>query len=146
MLRSLLAIIVSTIIGLTVAKFIEGGGLAVFPPPENVEMADPQSVNAAWREFPVGYRASLLIGWGLGAFAAAALALFIARRWRPIGYLAAASIGLQAMITLGGRPFSPLLWVGAAILVAGGGEAAVRILKARAQPDNSKSDQGGLFT
>lgn len=129
MLRSLLAIILAVIVGMVAAKFVEGAGQMFFPAP-GVDFADPASLRAGAGTIPFGYKAMLVAGWALGAFFAAALALLITRRWAPVGWLAAASMTLLAIISLAAAPFGALVWLCALIGTSAGGWAAVKLLRA----------------
>lgn len=125
MLRNLAAIIPATIIGLAVAKFIEGliGGGA----------APGIAVNA--REI-----AGLAIGYFGGAFTAAVIALLIGRRWAPLGWLGASTILFAAIITLATFKLPLVLWPLSAAACGAGGWLAVKLLKAEMQyrQDNQK--------
>lgn len=128
MLRSLAAVIVAVIAGLAAAKTVEAGGAAIIG-------AAPASG---------AYGAVLLVGWLIGAFIAALLALLIGRRWAPLGGLGAASIFLAAMITMFSNPLPWALWPGAVVATALGGYGAIRLTGAKtAHPDMKRKD--GLF-
>ena len=123
MLRNLLAIIVATVAGLAIAKFIEGligGGVA---PGEA----------AAGREI-----AGLAVGYLVGAFIAATLAMLIGRRWAPLGWLGAATIGFAAVITLMSFNLPWVLWPLSAAACAAGGWGSIKLLKAQYQLPNAK--------
>ena len=118
MLRNLAAIILATIIGLSVAKLIEslvGGGM---PPGEA----------ASVREF-VG----LSVGYFGGAFTAAIIALLIGRRWAPLGWLGASTILFAAIITLATFKLPLILWPASAAACGAGGWLAVKLLQAQMQ-------------
>ena len=114
MLRSLAAVIVAVIAGLALARFIEGGGAALM-------QAQPQSIT---------HHLLLALSWFAGAFSAGVIALLIARRWAPVGIIAASSIFLSAFAALLSAPLSWLLWPGAAAAVAAGAHLAIRTTKA----------------
>lgn len=118
MLRNLLAIILASIAGLTVAKFVEsltGGGVQ---PGEAVGLQ---------------YQAGLVLGYLFGAFTAAALALLIGKRWAPLGWLGAATVFFAAGITLLTFKLPLLLWPASAVATLAGGWLAVKLLKAQSQ-------------
>lgn len=114
MLRSLFAVIVAVIAGLTAAKLVEGGAAALFA-------AAP--ISAA-------YQVILVSSWLAGGFVASLAALLIARRWAPVGLIAAASIFLSAAVALLSAPLSWLLWPGGALAVATGAFVAIKLTKA----------------
>lgn len=124
MFRSLIAIVVAVLAGLVFAQGVErlthGLGL-------------PQS-------------AALLASWGGASFVAAGAALFIGRRWAPLGWLAAASMFLLAVVTVAGGAASWLLIPVALALTALGGFAAVKATRATyAPPIVVKKPKPGLF-
>ncbi len=118
MLRNLAAIILATIIGLALAKFIEGvlgGGVA---PGE-----------AASAQEYLG----LTVGYLIGAFAASLIALLVGRRWAPLGWLSAATIFFAAVITILSFKLPLWVWPLSAAACAAGGWLAGRLLKAERQ-------------
>ncbi len=128
MIRSLAAVIIAVIAGLTAAKLIEGGGAAL--------------INA--RAPSAAYCALVSIGWLAGAFAAAFIAMFLDKRWAPLGMLAAASIFLGAALGLFSSPLGWWMWPVALIAAALGGLGAVRTIGAgMSHPDMHRKD--GLF-
>ncbi len=123
MLRNLIAIIIATIAGLAVARFVEsliGGGVAPG------EAADAREL------------AGLAAGYFVGAFAAAALALLIGRRWAPLGWLGAITIGFAAVITLVSFKLPLLLWPASAAACAAGGWCAIKLLRAQYEHPQAK--------
>ena len=122
MFRSLIAVLSATLVGLTVSKFTEGAGqLLLKTPPQfggdTVVAAD-------------GYGVVLVVAWATGAFAAACCALFIGQRWAPLGGLAAATVFFSAVIALMSFSLHWLLWPLSALATAGGGFAAIKLLRA----------------
>ena len=136
MIRSLFAVVVGVILGLTAARFVEGAGLA---------LAGAGQVAAQQVEpLTVAHRAALVAGWGVGAFAAAASALLIAGRWAPLGGLAAGTIFLAAVIAQLEASLGWPVWLASALATALGGYAAIALLGAtQTHPSNRRQD--GLF-
>ena len=132
MLRSLLALMAATFIGLATAKFIEGAGAALFS-------LDLGAANAG---HTLPYAGVLIFAWTISAFVAAICALLIGRRWAPLGALAAATVYLSAIIALLSTPASILIWGLTAAGVAVGGWTAIKALGAtQVYPANKeKSD------
>lgn len=116
MLRNLLAIIIATIAGLASAKLVEGliGGGA----------APGEAIGA-------GELTGLAVGYFAGAFVAAMLAMIIGRRWAPLGWLGAATIGFAAVITLVSFTLPWFLWPASAAACAAGGWCAIKLLRAQ---------------
>lgn len=137
MIRSLFAVVVGVILGLTAARFVEGAGLA---------LAGAGQVAAHQQAEPltVAHRAALVAGWGVGAFAAAASALLIAGRWAPLGGLAAGTIFLAAVIAQLEASLGWPVWLASALATALGGYAAIALLGAT-QTHPSNRSQDGLF-
>ena len=136
MIRSLFAVVVGVILGLTAARFVEGAGFA---------LAGGGQVAAQQAEpLTVAHRAALVAGWGVGAFAAAASALLIAGRWAPLGGLAAGTIFLAAVIAQFEASLGWPVWLASALATALGGYAAIVLLGAtQTHPSNRRQD--GLF-
>lgn len=74
MLRTILAIITGIIAGMVVIALVETLGHMVFPPPEGVNLKDPEALKSIMHTIPLGAKLSVLIAWGLGVFAGASLA------------------------------------------------------------------------
>ena len=136
MIRSLFAVIIAVILGLTTAKFIEGGALA---------LAGGGQGAAGRGEAPgAAHQVALVAGWGAGAFAAAASALLIAGRWAPLGGLAAGTIFLAAVIAQFEASLGWPVWLASAVATGLGGWGAIRLLGAsRTHPSNRRKD--GVF-
>lgn len=128
MIRSLFAIIVAVIAGFALAKMVEAAGASLTG-------AAPGSA---------GYGAVLLLGWFLGAFLAALVAVLFGGKWAPLGALGAASIFLGAVITLFSYPLSWFLWPGAAVATALGGYGAVKLTGAKSEHPKLQR-KSGLF-
>ncbi|MEM9494586.1 MAG: hypothetical protein AAGA09_01180 [Pseudomonadota bacterium] len=138
MLRSLAAVIIATLIGLWLAKTVEGIALAMAAAPAGT--SSPLTL-------PVAHQAALLGGWFIGAFAAAFAALLIARRWAPIGMLSAATIALAAVIAMMSAPVSWWAWPSAFAVTGAGGFLAIKLLRARMVHSDLRGAGGaqGLF-
>ncbi len=124
MLRSLFAIIVSVIVGLAAAKFLEGG---------LISLQGETSNNA--------YALILIVSWFAGAFVAAILALLLGRRWAPLGLLAAGTIFFSAFMGLLSASLTWWVWPGAGLATAAGGLIALRALRASFEQPVNKTKQ-----
>lgn len=132
MIRSLFAIVVAIILGLTAAKFIEGAGQALSGDDNTAALLTNT------------HQFALVIGWAIGAFTAAISAMLIAGRWAPLGGLAAGTIFLAAIIAQLSGGGAWYLWPASACATALGGYAAIRLLGAgRTHPAQQK--KYGLF-
>lgn len=127
MLRSLMAVILAVILGLAVARWIEAAGLAVSGAPHGFL-----------------HQLSLIFGWGAGAYGAGLAAVLIGLRWRPLGFLAAAAIGLNGFLTLMGAPLSLWTWLLTILCVIGGGWLSViSVSTSMIAPELRGDDMGG---
>ncbi len=122
MLRSLGAVIVAVIIGLTAAKFVESAAAALL-------VGDGARLGADIGVSPA-YQAILVFCWLVGAFVAAGASLLMGKRWAPLGWLGAATIFFSAMITLITFSLSWLLWPASLTATAAGGYVAVKLFNA----------------
>ena len=134
MLRSLAAIIIATIAGLALARFVEAAGLAMAGVAENSQ--------GGAQSFTPAYQAVLIASWFIGAFAAAAAALLIGGRWRPLGWLAAVTMFIAAIIAISNASSGFLLWIGALLSTLAGGYLAIKLLGADADyPANHRKKE-----
>ncbi len=122
MLRSLFSIIAAVIIGLTAAKFVEGGGAAL--------LADGENPLVSGQPLSASYHLVLAAGWLAGAFIAATTALLLGKRWAPLGWLAGGCIFFSACLTIMTFSLSWVLWPVAAMATVAGAFAAIKLLKA----------------
>lgn len=147
MLRSLAAILVAVLVGLTSAKFVEGAGMAAIGDAASIEQFEDvdESTEGAVKRIVSGSVASLLVfSWAFSSFVASALALFIGKRWAPVGWLAAMTIAFNALVSLLGATVPWWLWPFGILATVLGGFAAIKVLNASyAYPMPKKAD--GLF-
>ena len=118
MLRSLFAVILAVLVGVTAAQIVERVGVEAFA-----------SGDAAGTLSPA-HQLVLVASWGAGAFLAASLALLIGRRWAPLGWLTATSMLLLAVISAVSSPQAMTLIVGGAVATFGAGFGAIKLLRA----------------
>lgn len=122
--RSLIAVIVAVFAGLAFAQGAERAMLG---------LSLPQP-------------AALLASWGGASFVAASAALLLGRRWAPLGWLAAGSMLLLAVVSVAGGGASWMLVPGALIFTGLGGWLAIKTVKASyAPPFAAKKPKPGLF-
>lgn len=136
MVRSLIAVVVAAVLGVATAKFVENAATILFP----AIAANSVAVGT----LSAGYTLALLASWGLAALVASAVSLLIGRRWAPLGWLAAASMLLLAVVSALSGPSPLLLLPGAVIVTGAGGLAAVKLLKATTAPP-IETRKAGLF-
>ncbi len=132
MLRSLAALLVAVLVGLTAAKFVESAAFAAFDLPPIGESAASKVGGAPGKPAVSPAAAGVLtLSWLAAAFVAAGLALAIGRRWAPLGWLAAATIGFNAIVSLLGASAPFWVWPGGLLVSAAGGFLAVTAFRAR---------------
>ena len=119
MLRTLAGVLAGTLVGLSVARFIEGAGAAL--------MGFSLEPGAS---FPLGFLLLLVFSWGAGAFCGCATALLIARRWAPVGGIAGASTMLLAVIVMASNGLAWWLWPLSTIVISGASMGAIHMLGA----------------
>lgn len=119
MLRSLLAIIIAVIAGLSVARFIEAATASFRKTASSL-------VESA---LPIDYQLTLVVGWFVGAAVASALALLMGRKWAPLGFLAGGTIFFSAIITILTFSLNWLIAAPAAIATASAAYGVHRLLK-----------------
>lgn len=129
-----MAAVMAVLVGLTTSKFIEGAGQAYL---NNAPILTEGTVSVT-----LSYQMLVLFSWGVGAFAAAAIALWLGKRWAPLGGLGAASVGLSALLALSTFPLSWWMWPGAALVIGAGGFAAVKLLRAKNEYPGKISNHG----
>lgn len=100
MIRSLFSIILAVVLGLTVARFIEGMGAAAFPVIDSPDVTANSDAAIESHTISSAHQVTLLFSWGIAALIAAMVALLLARRWAPLGYLAAVTIFFNSVITM----------------------------------------------
>jgi hypothetical protein len=125
MLRSLLAVLVAVLVGLTAAKFLEGGIAALF---------GIEGVISREASLTTAYQLNLLFSWLTASLIAATIAVLIGRKWAPLGWVASLTILFNAVMTMSAASVSWWAWIIAPLATLGGGFAAIRLLKAQSSP------------
>ena len=131
MLRIILGVLIGVIAGGLVIALVESAGHMIFPPPEGVNLKDPEELKSIMQEIPVGAKAAVLVAWGLGVFAGGVVARVISRRavyaaWVVAGVLFAGAAWTMVMI-----PHPLWMMIGAVLVTLAGGFAANKITPAR---------------
>lgn len=115
MWRSIGAVVGGVIVGGLVVFVVEVLGQWAYPPPTDLDLSDPQALQAAMMNAPVGALLFVLLAWAVGSLAGGWTAARIARS-RPVlhavivgGFLLAA--GIANLITIPHPPWFTLLSV-----------------------------------
>ncbi|MBI1392088.1 MAG: hypothetical protein GC152_05030 [Alphaproteobacteria bacterium] len=124
MLRSLCAVLIAVILGLTLARFIEGmGSAALGLDPGPGPMTDDRSGKT---QLSSGMAGVLLASWWISAFVASCTSLLIGGRWAPLAWLAATCISFNAIISLLAVAAPWWIWPGGVASAAIGGYLGIR--------------------
>lgn len=134
MLRAILAGILGVALAVLVVAGLEALSHLVFPPPAAVTeaFANPQSVSREelaqiFETVPFGAKISVVLAWGMGAFAGSALALRIGAGPRWPGYLPPGFILAAAVMTMAVLPHPLWMAISAALAIPLAGLLAIRL-------------------
>ena len=118
MQRAVFATIGGVIIGIVIVFIAEMIGHMIFPPPEGVDLKDPEQLKAIMHEIPLGAKIAVLVAWGLGTFGGGSAGVLMSGRkaW-PAGVVALVMLA-AAGFTLYAIPH-PLWMVGATLVITG---------------------------
>jgi len=131
MLRPILGTLAGVFVGVIVVALIESFGHVIFPPPEGVNLKNPDELNAIMDTIPLGAKVSVLVAWGAGVFAGAVTALLIAKSetwpaWAVSAVLLAG--GFYTMVTI---PHPIWMIFGAVLVTFVGCYSSLKIIAAR---------------
>jgi len=130
MLRSILAVVAGIFVGAVVIFFVEGLGHMIFPPPDGVDLNDPEQLKSIMKDIPLGAKLAVLAAWGAGVFAGGVAALLIARRWAPVAWVVAATLFTLAGVTMMAIAHPWWMVAGAVLVTCAGAVAAIKLLRA----------------
>ncbi len=128
MVRTIAGVLAGVLVGVLVVFVAESLGHLVFPPPEGVDLKDPQALKAIMHEIPVGAKISVLIAWGLGVFVGGASAKLIAHGSSVAVWWVAALLYAGAAITMIQIPHPSWMIVGSILVTLGGAFGALRLV------------------
>ena len=80
MLRTILGVILGSLVGIIVTATIESVGHSLFPPPAGVNLTDPAQMKSIMSVIPAQAKVMVLLAWGLGVLAGASSANVVAGR------------------------------------------------------------------
>jgi len=130
MLRSILAVVAGVLVGAVVIFLTESLGHMIFPPPEGIDLKDPEQLKSIMKDIPLGAKLGVLAAWGAGVFAGGVAALLIARRWAPVAWVVAATLFTLAGVTMMAIPHPWWMIIGAVLVTCAGAVAAIKLLRA----------------
>lgn len=103
MLRSILGVILGSLVGFIVTGTIESAGHSLFPPPAGVNLTDPAQMKTIMSVIPAQAKVMVLLAWVLGVLAGASSANVMAGRRAMAGRITSlVLIGFSAwtMVTI----------------------------------------------
>jgi len=89
MQRAIFATIGGVVIAVVIVFIAEAIGHMIFPPPEGVDLKDPEQLKSIMSEIPLGAKIAVLVAWGLGTFGGGVAGVLMSGRkaW-PAGIVA----------------------------------------------------------
>ena len=118
MMRSAFAAIAGVVAGIVIVFVAEAIGHMIFPPPEGVNLSDPEQLKAIMSEIPLGAKIAVLVAWGLGTFGGGVIGVLLAGRKAWPAAVVAIVMLAAAGFTLYAIPH-PLWMVGATLVITG---------------------------
>lgn len=124
MVRSILGIVAGIFAGVLVIALVESLGHGIFPPPEGVDLKDPDALQSVMGQIPIGAKLAVLVAWGLGAFVGALVALRIGVGNAIAAWIVGAILFAFAVSTMMVIPHPLWMMIGAVIVYLAGVIAA----------------------
>ena len=118
MVRRILGVVVGVVIGMAVVMHVEKVGHEIWPPPEGMDLTDPESIRALMGELPLGSLAMVLVAWTLGALLGSTATGRITGSCK-LAIIPGALILLAALAMLFMIPHPWWFWPGTLLLVPG---------------------------
>ncbi len=100
MIRNIFAIIAGVFAGVVLIGMLEMAGHSVFPPPEGVDVKDPEALKTLMKDIPFMAKFIVTLAWGIGSFVAAIIAIKIAQDKAWPGWVAVGLLWLAGIFTL----------------------------------------------
>ena len=116
MLKGVVAVLAGLISGVAVVFAVESGGHLLYPPPEVVDLNNPEALRTFMQSIPLGAKIAVLVAWGLGTMTGSAVAIFASGRqsW-PAWVVASVLFGL-ALSTMVLIPHPDWMVIGATFI------------------------------
>lgn len=133
--RTLLGVLAGLATMFVVIMLVELLGAQVFPPPDGVDMRDPQVLASAMAQMPLGALAMVVLAWVLGAFAGGWVAARVSVA-HPRAAAAIVALAVVAGVVLMVLSFPHPLWmtVLGLVLPVPAALAGARLARPRATP------------
>lgn len=131
MLRPILGTLAGVVVGVFVVGLVESVGHMIFPPPEGVNLKNPEELTAIMNTIPLGAKISVLIAWGIGVFVGGVAALFIAKSETWPVWAVGAVLLLGGFYTMTTIPHPIWMILGAVLVTLAGAYGALKVTSKR---------------
>ena len=132
MMRSILGTLAGVVAGVIVVGLLEGFGHMIFPPPEGVNLMNPEDLSAIMNTISLGAKISVLIAWGAGVFVGGVAALFITKSETWPAWAVGAVLLMGGFYTMTTIPHPIWMIFGAVLVTLAGVYGALKVAAARA--------------
>ncbi|MGF1543587.1 MAG: hypothetical protein ACFB00_03640 [Parvularculaceae bacterium] len=143
--RSVAAVAIGVLAGALLVFFTEMLGHAIYPPPADIDLKDPEALAAALPRLPFEAKAFVVLGWFVGAVGGAYAALRGARRWAPAAWVVAGVMFCMTVLTLISLPHPWWRTLAAPVASGAGGWLAVRLGNGTYASPIADDKSAGLF-
>ena len=128
--RNLVAVIGGLIVAMVVVFVVEGIGHAIFPPPEGLDLMNPEDQARLMEAIPTEAKVAVVIAWFLGSLAGACTAIAISHR-ALMAWIVGLVIALMSVWTTQMFPHPDWMLAAGAVLPLVAVLVAKRLLAAR---------------
>jgi cytochrome c biogenesis protein CcdA len=80
MIRIILGIVAGLVAAVVTVMLVEMAGHLIFPPPDGVDVSDPEQLAAIMQDIPLGAKIAVLVAWAAGIIVGGAVAILVAKR------------------------------------------------------------------
>lgn len=125
-MRIFLGLLAGVVAAVFTVFVLESIGHMIFPPPEGVDMKDPETLKTLMNEIPLGAKIAVLAAWFIGTIVGGKTAVRVAQTGTWPAWAIAGVMGLFIALNLLWIPHPVWMVVGAAALTIAGGWIASR--------------------
>ena len=129
MVRLVLGAVIGVIAGVAVIAALESIGHVIFPPPEGVNIKDPEVLKSIMDQIPLGAKISVLIAWGGGVLVGGIVARVIAQGKAPAASIVGLVLLALAGVTMVQIPHPIWMVIGAFVVTFAGIYGAGSVIK-----------------
>jgi hypothetical protein len=135
MVRSILGVILGLVVATAVFLVFETVGMMLYPLPPGVNLTDQEALRAAIATLPGGALLVVLLGYIVGTFCGAAVAVLVARRAPVVHALVVCGVVMAAGVAnLASLPHPAWFWVAALAAYPLAAVAAALVARPRVKP------------